>query len=70
MLIYDKNGYRQVSGEDTCKMFMQTQVQFLKERSIPYGVYDLGKYPGSDFKEYLKQELQYTYSGKNKDNTV
>ncbi|XP_049814031.1 uncharacterized protein LOC126260736 [Schistocerca nitens] len=64
MLVYDKNGYRQVSGNDTCKMYMQTQVEYLKERGMPYGVYDLGKYPeDGDFTEYLRLELQYTYSG-------
>ncbi|XP_049814033.1 atrial natriuretic peptide receptor 3-like [Schistocerca nitens] len=62
MLIYDRNGYRALSGEDTCKMYMQTMVGALKNESLAYGVYDIEKYPDRNYVEYLRTELGFTYT--------
>lgn len=62
MLIYDRNGYRELSGEDTCKMYMQTLVASLKNESLAYGVYDLEKYPDDNYVEYLRTELGFIYT--------
>lgn len=64
MLIYDKNGYFEVSGKDTCKLYMETLVEYLKKENLTYGLYDLQKYPDLNFKDHLPQEVGNNYGSK------
>ncbi|KAJ9595894.1 hypothetical protein L9F63_012913, partial [Diploptera punctata] len=62
-LIYEKHGYRKVSGEDTCKLMMDSLAEVLKRAGdIIYDSYDVSLNTGGGFKENLKRELHYTYS--------
>jgi len=61
-LIYEKQGYSNVSGPDTCKLMADSLAGFLKESDIIYNSYDTSLNAGEGFKENLRRELQYTYS--------
>jgi hypothetical protein len=62
-LIYEKNGYSNVSGLDTCKLMVDSLAGFFKaENDIIYDSYDTALNAGEGIKENLKRELQYTYS--------
>jgi hypothetical protein len=61
-LIYEKQGYSNVSGEDTCKLMAESLAGFLKESDIIYNAYDTSLNAAEGFKENLRRELQYTYS--------
>jgi len=61
-LIYEKEGYINVSGPDTCKLMMDSLAGFLKESGIIYNSYDTSLNAGEGFKVNLKRELQYTYT--------
>lgn len=61
-LIYEKQGYINVSGPDTCKLMADSLAGFLKASGIIYNSYDTTLNAGGGFKENLKRELQYTYS--------
>lgn len=63
-LIYEKQGYINVSGPDTCKLMADSLAGFLKASGIIYNSYDTTLNAGGGFKENLKRELQFTYSGK------
>ncbi|XP_069679503.1 atrial natriuretic peptide receptor 1-like isoform X3 [Periplaneta americana] len=62
-LIYEKNGYSNVSGPDTCKLLVDSLAGFFKaENDIIYDSYDTALNAGEGLKENLKRELQYSYS--------
>jgi hypothetical protein len=64
-LIYEKNGYSNVSGLDTCKLMVDSLAGFFKaEKDIIYNSYDTALNAGEGFRENLRRELQYTYSSK------
>lgn len=64
-LIYEKNGYSNVSGLDTCKLMVDSLAGFFKaENDIIYDSYDTALNAGEGFRENLRRELQYTYSSK------
>ena len=65
-LIFEKHGYLKVSGEDTCKLMMDSLAGILKEEDIIYHAYDTALNTGEGFKENLRRELQYTYSSEYK----
>jgi hypothetical protein len=61
-LIYEKQGYSNVSGPDTCKLMADSLAGFFKQSGIIYNSYDTSLNAAEGFKENLKRELQYTYS--------
>lgn len=64
MLMYEKDGLEEVSGLHTCKFFMSTFVEFLKEEKMSYGSFDLESNNINDtIKDNLAQELGLKYSG-------
>lgn len=65
MLMYDKDGLEEVSGPHTCKFFMSTFVEFLKEEKMSYGSFDLqANNVNATIKDNLAKELGLKYSGK------
>lgn len=61
-LIYDKNGYATISGEDTCKLMMETFVENLKAKNFSYNSYDTEKTPSVGFKENMRREVGNNYA--------
>jgi hypothetical protein len=62
-LIYEKHGYSNVAGLDTCKLMVDSLAGFFKaENDIIYNAYDTALNAGEGIKENLRRELQYTYS--------
>jgi len=66
MLIYDRDGYRRLSGEHTCKLMMETLVRFLKSKKLHFDAFDTEKSQHIGLKESLRQEPGHKYGGKNK----
>lgn len=62
MLVYEKDGCRYLSGKHTCKLMMETLVEFFKRRGLHYGSYDLEKNAGDSIKTNLQRELGYQYN--------
>ncbi|ODM92174.1 Atrial natriuretic peptide receptor 3, partial [Orchesella cincta] len=63
-LMYDKEDMREVSGNYTCKFFMETVAQYLKENKWPFGNFDLKtNNVNASVKETLAKELGLKYSG-------
>jgi len=61
-LIYEKQGYSNVSGSDTCKLMAESLAGAFKESTIIYASYDTALNSDKGFEESLKRELQYTYA--------
>lgn len=62
-LIYEKQGYRSVSGPDTCKLMADSLAGLLKTTNdIIYTSYDTALNAAEGFTENLRREMQYTYS--------
>ena len=66
MLVYDKDGYRQLSGEHTCKLMMEALVKLLKEHKLQYGSFDTEKAASHGLKEHLKREVGTDFGGESK----
>lgn len=64
MLVYDKDGYRRLSGEHTCKLMMEALVKLLKQRQMQFGAFDTEKAASQGIKEHLKREVGNEFSGK------
>jgi hypothetical protein len=65
MLVYEKDDMDDVSGPQTCKLFMTTVVEYLKEKKWPYGNFDLKtNNVNATIKENLAKELGLKYAGK------
>ncbi|KAL1461382.1 hypothetical protein WDU94_013284 [Cyamophila willieti] len=63
MLIYDKNGYKMLSGTHTCKLMMETLAEGLKKEKIHYANFDTEKNKGRSLKHNLKEEVGAMYGG-------
>jgi hypothetical protein len=61
-LIYDKEGYKNVSGPDTCKLMADSLATFLKAQNNTYTSYDTSLNAEEGFTESLRSGLQFTYS--------
>jgi len=65
MLIYEKDGMEDVSGPQTCKMYMSTLVEYLKKRKWPYGNFDVNSNNvNATIKENLAKELGIKYASR------
>ncbi|XP_046686869.1 atrial natriuretic peptide receptor 1 isoform X2 [Homalodisca vitripennis] len=62
MLVYDKDGCRQISGKHTCKLMMETLVEFFKRQGFNYGSYDLEKNAADGLANNLRREMGYQYN--------
>lgn len=64
LLVYEKDDLDEVSGPQTCKLFMSTFVEYLKKKKWPYGNFDLEtNNVNATIKENLAKELGLKYSG-------
>lgn len=65
MLIYDKDDMSEVSGDQTCKLFMSTVAQYLRNKKWAFGNFDLKtNNVNASVKENLANELGLKYAGK------
>uniref|UniRef100_A0A1B6MMP7 Receptor ligand binding region domain-containing protein n=1 Tax=Graphocephala atropunctata TaxID=36148 RepID=A0A1B6MMP7_9HEMI len=62
MLVYDKDGCRHISGKHTCKLMMETLVEFFKREGVNYGSYDMEKNAADGLLVNLRRELGYQYN--------
>lgn len=62
MLVYEKDGCKRVSGKHTCKLMMETLVEFFKRRGLHYSSYDLEKNAHISLQENLRRELSTLYN--------
>jgi len=64
MLIYDKDDMEDVSGPHSCKLFMSTFIEYLKDNKWSYGNFDLKTNNiNATIKENLAKELGLKYAG-------
>ncbi|XP_052125061.1 atrial natriuretic peptide receptor 3 isoform X5 [Frankliniella occidentalis] len=63
MLVYDKDGYRRVSGEHTCKLMMEALVKRLKQHNLQFRAFDTEKAANQGVKEHLRREVGNDFSG-------
>jgi len=67
--MYDKEDMSEVSGIYTCKFFMESVAQYLKENKWPFGNFDLKtNNVNASVRTVLEKELGLKYSGKRKQN--
>uniref|UniRef100_A0A8D9B277 Uncharacterized protein n=1 Tax=Cacopsylla melanoneura TaxID=428564 RepID=A0A8D9B277_9HEMI len=64
MLVYDKDGYKMLSGTHTCKLMMETLAEGLKKEKIHYANFDTEKNKGRSLRHNLKEEVGAMYGGK------
>ncbi|XP_052125058.1 atrial natriuretic peptide receptor 3 isoform X2 [Frankliniella occidentalis] len=62
MLVYDKDGYRRVSGEHTCKLMMEALVKRLKQHNLQFRAFDTEKAANQGVKEHLRREVGNDFS--------
>lgn len=63
MLVYDKDGFKGLSGEHTCKLMMETLVMLMKQRRFHYSAFDTEKASAQGMKEHLRTEVGNDFSG-------
>ncbi|XP_052125059.1 uncharacterized protein LOC113214563 isoform X3 [Frankliniella occidentalis] len=64
MLVYDKDGYRRVSGEHTCKLMMEALVKRLKQHNLQFRAFDTEKAANQGVKEHLRREVGNDFSAR------
>ncbi|XP_034234225.1 atrial natriuretic peptide receptor 3 [Thrips palmi] len=63
MMVYDKDGFKNLSGEHTCKLMMEALVKVLKQLKFQYGAFDTEKASNQGMKEHLRREVGNEFSG-------
>lgn len=60
-LIFDREGYNNVSGDDTCTLMMDTLATHLKDENMTYTAFDTSL-NAEGFTENLRRRMHFTYT--------